>query len=63
LFRHSSITEDDEGAGGIERCETLIETALSECERYYPVFQFVIWAVKSPQEAIETALLDTVGNA
>ena len=63
LFRHASITEDDDGSGSFERCETLIETALSECERYYPVFQFVIWAGKSPQEAIETALLDTVGNA
>jgi len=49
--------------GELDRCETLIETALSECERYYPVFQFVIWAGKSPAEAIEIAMLDTVGNA
>jgi len=62
LFRHASLSDDDV-TGELDRCETLIETALSECERYYPVFQFVIWAGKSPAEAIEIAMLDTVGNA
>jgi hypothetical protein len=63
LFRHASIKEDEGCITGLDLCETLIETALSECERYYPVFQFVIWAGKSPSEAIETAMLDPVGNA
>ena len=30
----------------------LVEAALDECERFYPVFQFVLWGGKSPTEAI-----------
>ena len=31
--------------------------------RYYPAFQFVVWAGKTAKEAMETALFDTVGEA
>jgi hypothetical protein len=55
--------EEEQLGASLTLCETLIETALSECERYYPVFQFVIWAGKAPREAIETAMLETVGEA
>ena len=63
LFRHAAIMEDAQSVPGFEACETLIETALVECERFYPVFQFVIWAGKTPQEAIEGAMLETMGEA
>ena len=43
--------------------ELLVETAIDECERFYPVFQFVLWAGKTPQEAIAAALIDTQGEA
>ena len=39
------------------------EAALEECERFYPVFQFVLWGGKSPGEAIAAALIDTHGEA
>ena len=32
-------------------------------ERFYPVFQFVLWGGKSPGEAISAALIDTHGEA
>jgi len=41
----------------------LIEIAITECERFYPAFQFVIWGGKSPAEAIAAAMLETVGEA
>ncbi|MGY8985605.1 MAG: YbjN domain-containing protein, partial [Sphingomonadales bacterium] len=63
LFRHASVLEEDQYGASLNLCETLIETALCECERYYPVFQFVIWAGKTPLEAIKTAMLETVGEA
>jgi len=44
-------------------CEKLTELLLEECNRYYPVFQFVLWAGKDPQEALEAAMLETVGQA
>jgi hypothetical protein len=46
-----------------DQAETVIETAIDECERFYPVFQFVLWAGKTPQEAIAAALIETAGEA
>jgi len=33
------------------------------CERYFPAFQFVIWAGKSAESAIESSLFETMGHA
>lgn len=46
-----------------EQVEDLLDVALSECERFYPAFQYVVWGGKSPQEAIEAAVIDPVGEA
>ncbi len=45
------------------QCESLIQSAVESCERYYPSFQFVIWAGKSAEEAIAASLFETVGEA
>ena len=64
LFRHAALLEGDEGALlSLQQAETLVEAAIEECERFYPVFQFVLWAGKTPQEAIAAALIDTQGEA
>ncbi len=65
IFRHASLLPDggEEGDLTLAQCETLVEAAMDECERYYPVFQFVVWAGKSPREALDAALIDTVGEA
>ena len=47
----------------LQQAETLVEAAIEECERFYPVFQFVLWADKTPQEAIAAALIETQGEA
>ena len=47
----------------IQQIEDLIETALLECERFYPAFQYVVWGGKSATEAMEAALVETVGEA
>jgi hypothetical protein len=44
-------------------CELATRSIIKERNRYFPVFQFVIWAGKSPSDAIEAAMLETVGNA
>ena len=46
-----------------ELIEDLVDIAVSECERFYPAFQFVIWGGKDPAEAITAALLETEGEA
>jgi hypothetical protein len=64
LFRHAALLEGEEGAVlTLAQAETLVEAAIEECERFYPVFQFVLWAGKTPQEAIAAALIDTQGEA
>ncbi|TMJ16425.1 MAG: hypothetical protein E6G94_04295 [Alphaproteobacteria bacterium] len=64
LFRHAALLDGDEGALlSLQQAETLVEAAIEECERFYPVFQFVLWAGKTPQEAIAAALIETQGEA
>jgi hypothetical protein len=54
-------------AGGAEandgQCEELIRLAVDTCQRYYPAIQFVIWAGHSAQQALDSALLETHGEA
>jgi hypothetical protein len=64
LFRHATLLEGEEGGLlTLQHAETLVEAAIEECERFYPVFQFVLWAGKTPQEAIAAALIETQGEA
>lgn len=62
VFRQASLV-DQSGTITLAEAETTSEAALEECERFYPVFQFVLWGGKSPSEAIAAALIDTQGEA
>ena len=64
LYRHAAMIDGtDGGSMTLESAELLIESAIDECERFYPVFQFVLWGGKSPAEAIAAALIETQGEA
>jgi len=64
LFRHAALLDGDaENVLTLDQAETLVEAAIDECERFYPVFQFVLWADKSPADAIAAALIETQGEA
>jgi hypothetical protein len=41
----------------------MIDIAITECERFFPAFQLVLWGGKSPAEALQMAMLDCVGEA
>ena len=62
MYRHALVL-----AGGVEasgrQCETLLGTALDACERYFPAFQFVVWAGKPAREALDGAMFETQGQA
>ena len=62
LFRHATLLDGDAGVS-TPQAESLIQAAIGESERFYPVFNFVIWAGKRPAEALEAAMLDTAGEA
>jgi len=61
MFRHALVL-----AGGVEasdrQCEVLLSTSLDACERYYPAFQFVVWAGEGAKEAMAAAMFDTAGQ-
>jgi hypothetical protein len=46
-----------------DQLETLLSTAVETAERYYPAFQFVLWAGRSAEEALQAVVLETAGNA
>ena len=64
LFRHASLANDPmEGGISEEHIATLIETAITESEKFYPVFQFILWGGMSAEDAIEATMLESQGSA
>jgi len=62
MFRNSLLLTGQAELGEAQ-CEALVMTAVDACERYFPAFQYVIWAGKTAEQAIQSSLLDTVGEA
>lgn len=62
LYRHGTMLNAD-GHLGVDRAQSLVETAVEECDRFYPAFQFVLWGDKSPGEALDAAMVDAAGEA
>jgi hypothetical protein len=62
VFRHSVLLRGAPGASA-ESLEDMVDIALTECERFYPAFQFVLWGGKAPADALQAAMLDCVGEA
>ncbi|WP_375249985.1 YbjN domain-containing protein [Sphingomonas sp.] len=65
LYRNATMIDarDGEATMSLATAELLIESAIDECERFYPVFQFVLWGGKTPTEAIAAAMVETQGEA
>ncbi len=62
VYRHAVLLRGAPGASA-ESLEDMVDIALTECERFFPAFQFVLWGGKSPAEALQAAMLDCVGEA
>lgn len=62
MFRHALLLRGSQAASP-EQIEDLIDIAIAECNRFYPAFQSVLWGGKPVEEALQIALLDTVGEA
>ena len=64
LYRNAALVDGEEqGTMSLAAVEVLVESAIEECERFYPVFQFVLWGGKTPKDALAAALIDTKGEA
>lgn len=62
VFRHASLMRGQSTAS-VEQLEDVVEFALSECDRFYPAFQYMLWGGKSASDAVAAALLEPVGRA
>ncbi len=62
MFRHALLLRGGAFATP-EQLEDLIDIAMTECNRFYPAFQSVLWGGNTPAEALQIAMLDTVGEA
>lgn len=62
VFRHSVLLRGAPGASA-ESLEDMVDIAITECERFFPAFNFVLWGGKSPRDALGAAMLDCAGEA
>jgi hypothetical protein len=62
VFRHSVLLRGSPSASA-ESLEDMVDIAITECERFFPAFQFVLWGGKAPAEALAASMLDCVGEA
>ena len=62
VYRHGLML-GDEGLLSLDMAQLAIDTAIAECDRFYPAFQFAMWGDKSPRAALDAALVDAMGEA
>ena len=62
MFRYAMLL--DSGIGTTSRqVEDLLEIALSESERYFPAFMFMLWGGMNARKAFDSVMLETLGEA
>ena len=62
LYRHGLML-GSEGMLSLQMAQLAVESAVAECDRFYPAFQFVLWGDKKPRDALDAALVDAAGEA
>ena len=62
MFRHALVLAGNADLNG-RQCECVLNSAVMACERYYQAFQFVVWAGRSGRDALDTAMIETRGEA
>ena len=43
--------------------DTMVQSAVTACERFYPAFQLVCWGDEDPSAAMDVALMEAFGRA
>jgi len=47
----------------VEQLEDLVDTAVTESERFYPALQMVVWGGRPVSEALQASLMEPMGEA
>lgn len=61
-FRYGLLLAGMDGLP-LGQMDQLVQLALTECDRYFPAVQYLVWGGQGSQQALDSALLDTVGEA
>ncbi|WP_375281300.1 YbjN domain-containing protein [Pseudooctadecabacter sp.] len=62
VYRYGLVLAGEQVAGP-EQIDTMINAAVLSAERFYPAFQLVTWAERTPKEALEVAITEAYGTA
>lgn len=62
VWRYGLVLAGGQVAGP-EQIDRLIGTAVMTSERFYPAFQLVAWADRSPADAMQVAIAEAYGRA
>ena len=61
VFKHSILLNDGEDIEG--KIAQVIDIAIKECERMYPIFKVVLTKGMEPQQALYPMMMTTLGEA
>ncbi|MBT8411517.1 MAG: YbjN domain-containing protein [Octadecabacter sp.] len=62
VYRYGLVLAGEQVAGP-EQIDTMINAAVMSAERFYPAFQLVTWAERTPEDAIQVAIAEAYGTA
>lgn len=63
VFKHSILLNDEEENTLFGKISKIIDIAIKECERMYPVFKVVLTKGMNPKQALYPMLMETIGQA
>lgn len=61
-FRYTALLRGSQGAS-VDVLEDLMDIAVSECDRFYPAIQFVVRDGLPAEQALQSAITDTMAEA
>lgn len=61
-FRHTVLISKKNEVS-YNQLEDLVDIGITECEKYYPAFELILFEEAHPQDAIDLCSLDSVGKA
>ncbi|AZV79206.1 diacylglyceryl transferase [Parasedimentitalea marina] len=62
IYRYGLVLTGGQIAGP-EQIDTMINSAVSNAERYYPAIQLMVWGDRSPEDAMQVAIAEAYGRA
>ena len=62
IYRHALMLGEDAFLS-LSMAQAAVDAAVSECDRFYPAFQFALWGDKNPRDALDAAMVDYAGEA